>query len=170
MRTSNVFQINCPCKGFRMATKAQEDVLSIRRKLEKITESGEQSQALDLLKRLSDIDMNLSILTNTRIGMTVNALRQVWAIHRFVSLVIIAEFYFSENLHPRRMSFLMPRASSKHGRSLFQRTETKRTRRTKSLSTTPALMGKATKILAGTSRSRSETSPYLIKRQLLPMM
>ena len=41
-----------------------------------MTESGEQSQALDMLNRLSDIDMNLGILTNTRIGMTVNALRK----------------------------------------------------------------------------------------------
>merc|ERR1711894_657799 len=31
---------------------------------------------MDLLSRLRDIDMNLSILTNTRIGMTVNALRK----------------------------------------------------------------------------------------------
>lgn len=57
-------------------SKAQDEVLSIRRKLEKMTESGDQSQALDLLQRLSDLDMNLDILTHTRIGMTVNALRK----------------------------------------------------------------------------------------------
>lgn len=57
-------------------SKAQEDVLSIRRQLEKMTEDGEQGQALDLLQRLGEIDMNLGILTNTRIGMTVNALRK----------------------------------------------------------------------------------------------
>ena len=57
-------------------SKAQDEVLSIRKKLERMTESGEQSQALDLLNRLGDIDMNLGILTNTRIGMTVNALRK----------------------------------------------------------------------------------------------
>jgi len=57
-------------------SKAQEDVLSIRRQLEKMTEDGEQGQALDLLKNLGEIDMNLGILTNTRIGMTVNALRK----------------------------------------------------------------------------------------------
>ena len=56
-------------------SKAQDEVLSIRKRLERMTESGEQSQALDMLNRLSDIDMNLDILTNTRIGMTVNALR-----------------------------------------------------------------------------------------------
>ena len=47
-------------------SKAQEEVLSIRRQLEKMTEDGEQGQALDLLQRLSEIDMNLGILTNTR--------------------------------------------------------------------------------------------------------
>jgi len=57
-------------------SKAQEDVLSIRHQLEKMTEDGEQGQALDLLQRLGEIDMNLGILTNTRIGMTVNALRK----------------------------------------------------------------------------------------------
>jgi len=57
-------------------SKAQEEVLSIRRQLEKMTEDGEQGQALDLLQRLGEIDMNLGILTNTRIGMTVNALRK----------------------------------------------------------------------------------------------
>jgi len=57
-------------------SSAQEDVLSIRRQLEKMTEDGDQGQALDLLQRLGEIDMNLSILTNTRIGMTVNALRK----------------------------------------------------------------------------------------------
>ena len=31
--------------------------------------------ALDLLKALSELKVNLSILTSTRIGMTVNALR-----------------------------------------------------------------------------------------------
>jgi len=56
---------------------AQDEVLAIRKKLEKITEQGsDDSQAMDLLKNLSDIEMNLSILTNTRIGMTVNALRK----------------------------------------------------------------------------------------------
>jgi len=57
-------------------SKAQEDVLSIRHQLEKMTEDGEQGQALDLLQRLGELDMNLGILTNTRIGMTVNALRK----------------------------------------------------------------------------------------------
>lgn len=46
-------------------------------KLEKMTvEGGDQTQALDLLKALGKLAINLQILTNTRIGMTVNALRK----------------------------------------------------------------------------------------------
>ena len=47
-------------------SSAQEEVLSIRQQLEKMTKDGEQGQALDLLQRLGEIDMNLGILTNTR--------------------------------------------------------------------------------------------------------
>lgn len=35
-----------------------------------------QEQALDLLKELQTLDINLDVLTKTRIGMTVNALRK----------------------------------------------------------------------------------------------
>ena len=60
----------------KMSGSVEDEVLSIRKKLEKMTDSGaDQSQALDLLKALSKVKMNLSILTHTRIGMTVNALR-----------------------------------------------------------------------------------------------
>lgn len=38
--------------------------------------SKDQQQALDLLKALQDLDINLEILTKTRIGMTVNQLRK----------------------------------------------------------------------------------------------
>ena len=60
---------------------AEEDVMRIRKKLENVTEQmkeenkGDSGQALDLLKSLNDTTMNLQILTKTRIGMTVNALR-----------------------------------------------------------------------------------------------
>jgi len=55
----------------------EDEVLSIRRKLEKMTgEGADQSQALDLLKSLGSMKINLSILTSTRIGMTVNNLRK----------------------------------------------------------------------------------------------
>jgi transcription elongation factor S-II len=56
----------------------EDEVLSIRKKMEKMTEPGQdQTQALDLLKALSKVNMNLTILTSTRIGMAVNSLRQV---------------------------------------------------------------------------------------------
>jgi len=54
----------------------QDEVMNIRKQLEKMTETGDYTQAMDLLQRLTDIDMNLSILTNTRIGYQVNALRK----------------------------------------------------------------------------------------------
>jgi len=55
----------------------EDEVVSIRKQLEKITSDGADSaQALDLLKSLGELDINLNILTNTRIGMTVNALRK----------------------------------------------------------------------------------------------
>jgi len=55
----------------------EDEVLSIRRKLEKMTGDGaDQSQALDMLKSLGSMKINLSILTSTRIGMTVNNLRK----------------------------------------------------------------------------------------------
>ena len=45
----------------------EDEVLSIRRKLEKMTgEGADQSQALDLLKSLGSMKINLSILTSTR--------------------------------------------------------------------------------------------------------
>ncbi|XP_056643993.1 transcription elongation factor S-II [Diorhabda sublineata] len=56
----------------------EEDVMRIQKKLNKMTsEDGTgQEQALDLLKELQTLDINLEVLTNTRIGMTVNALRK----------------------------------------------------------------------------------------------
>jgi len=55
----------------------EDEVLSIRKKLEKMSGGeADQSQALDLLNCLGKLDINLQILTSTRIGMTVNALRK----------------------------------------------------------------------------------------------
>ena len=48
------------CQFFSDSTmaSAQDEVLAIRKKLEKITEQGsDDSQAMDLLKNLSDIEM-----------------------------------------------------------------------------------------------------------------
>jgi len=64
-----------------MAT-VEDDVMQIRKQIDKITEamkSGEGSdsgEALDLLKSLDSTKMSLQILTKTRIGMSVNALRK----------------------------------------------------------------------------------------------
>ena len=57
-------------------SSAQEEVLSIRQQLEKMTKDGEQGQALDLLQRLGEIDMNLGILTNTRYRKSWDLLKQ----------------------------------------------------------------------------------------------
>jgi len=55
----------------------EEEVISVRKQLEKMSkEGGDQTQALDLLKSLGKLPINLQVLTNTRIGMTVNALRK----------------------------------------------------------------------------------------------
>merc|ERR1740129_678841 len=54
-----------------------EEVFIIRQKLEKITKSGGgHDQALDLLERLGEIDMNFEILKETMIGFTVHALKK----------------------------------------------------------------------------------------------
>ena len=54
-----------------------EEVFIIRQKLEKITKSGGgQDQALDLLERLGEIDINFAILKETMIGFTVHALKK----------------------------------------------------------------------------------------------
>ena len=53
-----------------------EEVFSIRRKLEKMTKSGEHGQALDLLEKLGNMDINLGILKDTMIGFTVQALKK----------------------------------------------------------------------------------------------
>ena len=45
----------------------EDEVLSIRKKLEKMTGDGaDQTQALDLLNTLGSLKINLSILTSTR--------------------------------------------------------------------------------------------------------
>lgn len=54
----------------------EDEVMSIRKQLEKLTDGEDQTQAQDLLKALGNLKINLNILTSTRIGMTVNALRK----------------------------------------------------------------------------------------------
>merc|ERR1712045_1070530 len=55
---------------------ALEDVLSIRKSIDKIVETGEGDQEMELLKRLAKIGMNLQILTKTKIGYSVHALKK----------------------------------------------------------------------------------------------
>ncbi|XP_071515205.1 transcription elongation factor S-II [Panulirus ornatus] len=55
----------------------EEEVLKIKKKLDKMTSTdGDQSQALDILKVLQGLPINFQVLSKTRIGMTVNALRK----------------------------------------------------------------------------------------------
>ncbi|CAD7086397.1 unnamed protein product [Hermetia illucens] len=56
----------------------EEEVFKIQKKLNKMTspDGTGQEQAFDLLKTLQTLDINLDILTKTRIGMTVNELRK----------------------------------------------------------------------------------------------
>lgn len=56
----------------------EEEVLKIQKKLGKMTSSDGtgQEQALDLLRELQRLNIDLDILTKTRIGMTVNELRK----------------------------------------------------------------------------------------------
>ncbi|XP_013113495.1 transcription elongation factor S-II [Stomoxys calcitrans] len=56
----------------------EEEVFKIQKKMGKITtdDGTGQEQALDLLKALQALNINLEILTKTRIGMTVNELRK----------------------------------------------------------------------------------------------
>merc|ERR1719500_135810 len=61
-----------------MSSSVEDEVMRIRKQFEKMTsdKSADQSAALDLLKTLSRLKINLNVLTTTRIGMTVNALRK----------------------------------------------------------------------------------------------
>uniref|UniRef100_A0A1B0CJK7 TFIIS N-terminal domain-containing protein n=1 Tax=Lutzomyia longipalpis TaxID=7200 RepID=A0A1B0CJK7_LUTLO len=56
----------------------EDEVLKIQKKLSKMTspDGTGQEQALDLLKALQTLNVDLDILTKTRIGMTVNELRK----------------------------------------------------------------------------------------------
>lgn len=70
-------QLSRKLVGFKMSN-LEEDVMRIQKKLAKMTqENGSgQEQALDLLKELQTLSVDLDVLSRTRIGMTVNALRK----------------------------------------------------------------------------------------------
>nr|CAD7204475.1 unnamed protein product [Timema douglasi] len=66
----------------------EEEVMKIQKKLNKMS-SGDgtgQEQALELLKALQTMPVNLEVLTKTRIGMTVNALRKSTSDDEVISL------------------------------------------------------------------------------------
>ncbi|PNF33794.1 Transcription elongation factor S-II [Cryptotermes secundus] len=66
----------------------EEEVMRIQKKLNKMS-SGDgtgQEQALELLKVLQKLPVNLEVLTKTRIGMTVNALRKSSSDDEVISL------------------------------------------------------------------------------------
>ena len=64
------------------------EVVIIQRKLEKIIGSGlGEDQALDLLKALQDLPMNITVLTKTKITKTVNAMREKSLNENVISLI-----------------------------------------------------------------------------------
>ena len=59
--------INNTLRIFQISMSCEDEVLSIRKKLEKMTGDGaDQTQALDLLNNLGSLRINLQILTSTR--------------------------------------------------------------------------------------------------------
>merc|ERR1712241_1299803 len=66
---------DCVQKIYKMPV-ALEDVLSIRKSIDKIVKTGEGDQEMELLKRLTKMEMNLQILTQTKIGYSVHALKK----------------------------------------------------------------------------------------------
>ena len=87
--------------------KKHEEIYSIKRKLEKMTKSGDHGQALDLLERLGDMDINFGILKDTMIGFAVHALRKSTSDEEIIlkskSLIKVQNFLFSKNYyHPQK--------------------------------------------------------------------
>lgn len=57
--------------------ECEKEVLRLQKKLDKIVKSEKiNDEVLDYLKALKDLPINLQVLTSTRIGMTVNAIRK----------------------------------------------------------------------------------------------
>ncbi|CAH1772476.1 unnamed protein product [Owenia fusiformis] len=66
----------------------EEDVIKIRKKLEKLIEdnASEHGSAYDLLKTLKKLPMTLEVLQKTRVGMTVNNFRKTCSDENVISL------------------------------------------------------------------------------------
>merc|ERR1712223_2359888 len=121
--------------------------MNIRKQLEKMTETGDYTQAMDLLQRLTDIDMNLSILTNTRIGYQVNALRKSTTDSEVIS---------------------QANPLLKCGKSLSLKMETKRTKKTKMHLKMERV--KSTMIKIHLHQRKLVTNPYHLKPHKPQMM
>ncbi|XP_063699620.1 transcription elongation factor S-II [Culicoides brevitarsis] len=84
----------------------EEEVMKVQQKLSKMTApEADQSQALDLLKVLQTLNIDLDILSKTRIGMTVNELRKTTKDEEVISL--------SKTLIKSWKRFIGPTATSK---------------------------------------------------------
>ncbi|XP_072323856.1 transcription elongation factor A protein 1 isoform X2 [Scyliorhinus torazame] len=59
-----------------MSKKEEEDIVRIAKKMDKMVSKKSTVGAMDLLKELKSIPMNLELLQSTRIGMSVNAIRK----------------------------------------------------------------------------------------------
>ncbi|KAL4235738.1 Transcription elongation factor A protein 1 [Mactra antiquata] len=66
----------------------EEEVLKVRSKLEKMisSDTADHSSAVDILKSLQELPMNLAVLQKTRIGMTVNNFRKATSNEEVISL------------------------------------------------------------------------------------
>ena len=64
-QTAKSIYFQTPLNSSRMS--CEEEVISVRKQLEKMSKEGnDQTQALDLLKSLGKLPINLQVLTNTR--------------------------------------------------------------------------------------------------------
>ncbi|XP_022692851.1 transcription elongation factor S-II-like isoform X1 [Varroa jacobsoni] len=66
----------CPCADYVREEYLAPDRIGLHRLAKKFAGDEEQVQALDMLRQLQSLPITLEILTKTRIGMAVNALRK----------------------------------------------------------------------------------------------
>ncbi|XP_041103499.1 transcription elongation factor A protein 1 isoform X1 [Polyodon spathula] len=59
-----------------MGKREEDEIIRIAKKMDKMAQKKNGSEALDLLKELKNIPMTLELLQSTRIGMSVNAIRK----------------------------------------------------------------------------------------------
>lgn len=100
--------------------------MRVQKKLSKMitTEDAGQEQALDLLKALQTLSIDLEILTKTRIGMTVNELRKSTKDEEVISL--------SKTLIKKWKQFLAPTPPTKESSSSNSKSSSKSSSKSKS--------------------------------------